>query len=104
MVELRRRLCLAQEALAHIRVECQLRRQDLDGNATVEPPVEGAVDNRHSAAPKLGLDEVPIADRVRDAIAQVVGHPGPSDDRAPAPRLAPVPAAAGRARPSSSAT
>jgi hypothetical protein len=104
VVELCRGLCLAEKSLTHLGIEGELRREHLHGNAAVQAAVEGAVDDRHAAAPKLGLDEVPIADRARDAIAQMVGHPGPSDDRAPAPCLAPVAAAAGRTRPSSSAT
>src|SRR6185503_6070569 len=49
MVQRRDRLRLALEARAQIGSMCELRRQDLDGDAAIEPGVAGAVDLAHPA-------------------------------------------------------
>ena len=74
MAELRRGLRFANEARAHVGVEREVGRQHLDRDRAVEAQIGGAVDDGHSAAPDLTLDQVLVADRDGDAVAQIVVH------------------------------
>ncbi len=55
VIELRGSLRLAQESLADVGAETQLRRQDLDRDLALETPVPGAVHDTHTAATDLAL-------------------------------------------------
>ena len=74
MAELRRRLRFANESRAHVGVEREIGRQDLDRDRAVQTQVGGAIDDGHAAAPDLALDQVLRADRDVDAVAQIVVH------------------------------
>ena len=97
MRQLRRRLRLAQEALAHVGVERELRRQQLDRDASVQAHVRRAVDDGHPASADLRVYQVLCADRGDQPVEQVVGHPRSEARRAPELRPPPT-------RPISSAT
>ena len=56
---------LGGEALAHLGLRRERRRQLLDGDAAVEAPVATEVDDAHAAAPDLALDVV-VGDRLGD--------------------------------------
>ena len=58
MVQLRRRLRLAQEARLDLAAERELRRQDLDGDRALQAPVFGPIDDAHSAPPDLAVQLV----------------------------------------------
>ena len=74
-LELRRRLRLAQEAPRTSSLNASSGGSTLMRDGALQPQVDGAVDDRHAAAPDLGL-----AHRRRsptatiDAVAQIVGH------------------------------
>src|SRR5688500_2393913 len=97
MGELRRRLRLAEEALADVGIERQLWRQELDRDAPVEAHVGGAIDDGHSPSADLRVHQVLGPDRSDEPVEQEVGHPCYVARRAPEPRALPT-------RPISSAT
>ena len=74
MAELRRGLRFANEARAHVGIEREIGRQDLDRDGAVQSQIGRAVDDGHSAAPDLTFDQVLGADRDGDAVAQIVVH------------------------------
>ena len=53
MFERRRRSRLAQESLDEFAIECQSKRQHLDGDLALELPLSGAVHDTHAAPSKL---------------------------------------------------
>src|SRR4029077_17120756 len=57
MAQLRRRLGLANEPSAHVRVEREVRRENLDRYRSMEPQIRGAIYHRHAAAPDLAIDQ-----------------------------------------------
>ena len=61
MAELRGRLRLAQEARPDLAAERELRRQQLDRDLPLEPPVLGAVHDAHAAPPDLAVELVVAA-------------------------------------------
>src|SRR6185295_11397560 len=74
VAELRGGLCFPNESHAHVRIERDVGRQDLDRYRSIEPRIDGAIYDRHPAAANLTLDEVLSADRDGDAIEQIVVH------------------------------
>ncbi len=60
-------LGLASEALADFLLERQFRREDLDGDAPLQPVVGCAVDYAHAAAPDFTFDGVRVAEGVRES-------------------------------------
>ena len=74
MAELRGGLRFANESRAHVGIEREIGRQDLDRHRAIQSQIGGAVHDRHSAAPDLILDQVLVADRDGDAVAQIVIH------------------------------
>jgi hypothetical protein len=64
VLELRRDAALALEALDEALVECELGRQDLDGDVAIQPALTGAIDDRHPAAADL-LEDVVIVRECR---------------------------------------
>ncbi len=71
MGQLRRRFRLAQEARADLRAERQLRRQELDGDRALEPPVPRLVDDAHAPAPDLAVELVGGVEHALDMRAQL---------------------------------
>ncbi len=67
MGEAGRGLGLAGEALADLLLECELRREDLDGDPTLQPIVGCTVHHAHAAAPDFTLDGVRVAEGVRES-------------------------------------
>src|SRR5262249_21252437 len=71
VVQLRRGLRLAQEASLDLTAECELWRQDLDGDRALESAILGAIDHAHPAAPDLGVQFVVRAEHALDVRAQL---------------------------------
>ena len=59
---------------ADVAVECNVRRQDLDGDGSVQAEIGRAIHHSHPATTDLVLDQVLGADRDGDAVAQIVIH------------------------------
>ena len=66
--KLGRCLRFAEKAFANVGVEGEFRRQHLDRDATIQPQVGGAIDDRHPAATDLRVDEILCSDRDEHAV------------------------------------
>ena len=76
------RLCLSGESLADFLLEGQLRREHLDGDATMEPFIAGAVHHAHPPTADFTFECVNIAQRLLQALRERplmcvgwIGHP-----------------------------
>jgi hypothetical protein len=74
MAELCGGLRFANEALANIRVERQIRRENFDRNRAIQAEIRRQVHHGHPAAPNLSLDEILSANSSRHTVAKVVIH------------------------------
>ena len=74
--QLRRHLRLARKARADRWIVGQLRRKDLDGHGSVEPPIARPIYHGHSAAPNLPIDFILRPDRGDDSLLQGFAHDG----------------------------
>jgi hypothetical protein len=97
MAELGGGLGLAGEPLPDVQLECQLGREDLDGDAPLEPLVPSAVDHPHPASADFPFDRIRVAhsrgeaDRQRLVGGSGHGKEGPGEEDA-GPRSANWPA------------
>ncbi len=72
MTELRRRLCLAQEARSDLAAEGELRREHLHGDLSLQAPVTGQIHDAHAPASDFPIQLIVRAENALDVRAKLV--------------------------------